>query len=154
MIQIQISDNFQGLLAPADRLALESAARTTLDLQDPARQADLTIRLTDDAELRRLNAQFLGIDSPTDVLSFPSGETDPETQAVYLGDIVISYPRALDQAEAGGHPFLDELRLLVVHGVLHLLGYDHAQEDEKEAMWAIQAEVLKSLNATITGPAP
>jgi probable rRNA maturation factor len=108
-------------------------------------QDDLTIVLTDDAHLKDLNREYLGIDAPTDVLSFPSSERDPQTGARYLGDILISLPRAEMQARSAGHPVEAEVQLLVVHGVLHLLGYDHAQADEKSAMWKVQADILQSL---------
>jgi probable rRNA maturation factor len=95
--------------------------------------------------LQELNRDYLGIDAPTDVLSFPASETDPETGARYLGDILISVPRAQSQAEAAGHALESEVQLLVVHGVLHLLGHDHAKPEEKRRMWKAQAEILESL---------
>jgi probable rRNA maturation factor len=107
--------------------------------------AELTIVLTDDARLRELNRDYLGIDAPTDVLSFPASETDPETGARYIGDILISVPRAQAQADAADHPLESEMQLLVVHGVLHLLGHDHAQAEEKARMWKAQAEILERL---------
>ncbi len=79
------------------------------------------------------------------MLSFPASETDPESGARYIGDILISIPRAQSQAEAAGHPLEAEVQLLVVHGVLHLLGHDHAEPEEKARMWKAQAEVLDSL---------
>ena len=82
---------------------------------------------------------------PTDVLSFPASETDPDTGASYIGDILISIPRAQAQADAAGHPLEAEVQLLVVHGVLHLLGYDHADAEEKALMWKAQAEILTGL---------
>ncbi|OGO38392.1 MAG: rRNA maturation RNase YbeY [Chloroflexi bacterium RBG_16_56_8] len=85
------------------------------------------------------------MDTPTDVLSFPASEQDPESSAPYLGDILISVPRAVDQAQAAGHSAQDEVQLLVVHGVLHLLGHDHAKAQEKARMWKAQAEVLERL---------
>lgn len=141
-------DNQQDFLESA---LLERAARFTLELEPdsprgavPA-EADITIVLTDDAQMHELNREFLGVDAPTDVLSFPSDESDPETGATYLGDILISIPRAAQQAQAGGHPLEAEVQLLVVHGVLHLLGYDHAEAEEKAIMWAEQAKVLERL---------
>ena len=95
--------------------------------------------------MQELNRQYRDIDTPTDVLSFPADFTDPESEAPYLGDILISYPRAEKQAAAGGHSTLAELQLLVVHGVLHLLGFDHAQVQEKAEMWAAQSEILHRL---------
>jgi probable rRNA maturation factor len=96
--------------------------------------------------LRKLNRKFLGIDAPTDVLSFPSAED------VELGDVIISLARARAQAKHGGHPLIDELRLLVAHGVLHLLGYDHATPAQKRRMWAAQAEALRRIGASLDGP--
>lgn len=132
---------------------LERAALFTLELVPPlnpdlgidSANADLTIVLTDDRQLHELNLDYLDVDAPTDVLSFPASETDPETGTTYLGDIVLSVPRAMEQAQAAGHSVEAEAQLLVVHGVLHLLGYDHAAEEEKAIMWAEQAKVLERL---------
>ena len=130
--------------APAPPL-LEGAARLTLDLSG-APDADLTLVLTGDAEIQALNRDFLDKDAPTDVLSFSAGEeADPETGRGYLGDVVISLPRAVEQAAAGGHAVEAEVQLLVIHGVLHLLGHDHAETEQKARMWAAQAEVLECL---------
>ena len=139
---------------PFERAILENAAQETLQQLRPGSDFDLSIVLSDDDQLQALNRQFLGVDAPTDVLSFPADESkpDPDSQVQYLGDILISYPRAIAQARAGGHSLVDELQLLVVHGVLHLLGYDHATEDEKTAMWAVQAEILTHLGSSVTIP--
>jgi len=135
-------DDLQPLLQELSKLA-EGAARAALAHESA--QGDLTILLAEDARLRELNREYLGVDAPTDVLSFPASETDPETGAPYLGDILISIPRAGVQARAAGHPLEAEVQLLVVHGVLHLLGHDHADAPEKARMWAAQAEILKGL---------
>ena len=124
---------------------LERAARVTLEHESQSPESELSIVLTDDARLQELNRAYLAIDAPTDVLSFPSTETDPETGARYIGDILLSIPRARAQAEAAGHPLEAEVQLLVVHGVLHLLGYDHAETEDKARMWKAQAEVLEQL---------
>lgn len=124
---------------------LERAARAALTHQRQSAEADLSIVLTDDARLQQLNRDYLGIDSPTDVLSFPASESDPETGLPYLGDILISIPRAKAQAKAAGHPHESETQLLVVHGALHLLGHDHAKPREKAKMWKAQQEILESL---------
>ncbi|GAB4543124.1 MAG: rRNA maturation RNase YbeY [Anaerolineales bacterium] len=128
-----------------DQTLLERAARFTLDHQAASAASELTIVLSDDAQLRELNREFLGIDAPTDVLSFPSDEIDPETETPYLGDIILSIPRAAEQAEAAGHRMEEESQLLVVHGTLHLLGHDHAEPEEKARMWQAQAEVMVRL---------
>ncbi len=135
-------DNQQDFLESA---LLERAARFVLDFESAPADADITIVLTDDAQLRELNREYLGVDAPTDVLSFPASETDPETGAAYLGDILISIPRAMQQAQAAGHPVEAEVQLLVVHGTLHLLGHDHAEAQEKARMWQAQAEVMSRL---------
>jgi probable rRNA maturation factor len=123
---------------------LERAARAALEHE--SQDGELSIVMTDDARLQDLNKDYLGIDAPTDVLSFPASETDPQTGARYIGDILISVPRAQSQAEAAGHALESEVQLLVVHGVLHLLGHDHAGPEEKKRMWQAQAEILKSLD--------
>jgi len=135
-------DNQQDFL---ESVLLERAARFTLDLESVPTDADITIVLTDDAQLHELNREYLGIDAPTDVLSFPASETDPETGAPYLGDILISIPRAMQQAQAAGHPLEAEVQLLVVHGTLHLLGHDHAEAQEKARMWQAQDQVMSQL---------
>jgi probable rRNA maturation factor len=123
---------------------LEGAARATLE-QQSAPDDDITIVLTDDDQLHELNLDYLGVDAPTDVLSFPASESDPETGARYLGDILISVHRAEQQALTAGHSLQAEMQLLVVHGTLHLLGHNDAEAEQKTRMWAVQAEVLKRL---------
>ena len=124
---------------------LERAANAALEHESQPLASELSIVLTDNARLHELNLNYLGIDSPTDVLSFPASETDPETGGRYIGDILISIPRAQEQANAAGHPLESEVQLLVVHGVLHLLGHDHAQAQDKKRMWKAQAEILEHL---------
>ena len=122
---------------------IERAANRALEHQSAS--GDISIVLTDDAQLHQLNHDYLGVDAPTDVLSFPASETDPETGIRYLGDIIISIPRAEEQAKSASHPLESEVQLLVVHGVLHLLGHDHVDAKEKAAMWKVQAEILESI---------
>ncbi len=141
----------------SDIALLERAAQMTLDhagastsltssrFSFGSENADLTIVLTDDAQLHELNRDYLGVDAPTDVLSFPADENDPESGVHYLGDILISIPRAKKQAKAAGHPLEAEVQLLVVHGTLHLLGHDHAKVREKARMWKAQAAVMSKL---------
>jgi probable rRNA maturation factor len=127
---------------------LEEAAAHTLAHANVSEQVDVTIVLGDDRLLHALNLQYLGVDAPTDVLSFPAEHIDPTPRVPYLGDVLISIPRAQAQAEAGGHKLEDELRLLVVHGVLHLLGFDHLEDEEKQKMQTAQDRVLKELGVT------
>ncbi|MFZ2097490.1 MAG: rRNA maturation RNase YbeY [Anaerolineales bacterium] len=142
MITIQIKRNVK---LPMDRSVLIHAAQLTLDSCNMSSQKGLTIVIGNDALLRRLNRQYRQVDSPTDVLSFPSGEVDPDTSIVYLGDIIISLPRALEQATTEGHPLVEELQLLVVHGTLHLLGYDHIETTDKLKMQSAQDNILSNL---------
>jgi probable rRNA maturation factor len=138
-------ENESGQAFPTD--VLEHAARAVLDLSGVP-DADLTIVLVDDGRIQGLNRDFLGHDAPTDVLSFPADEPDPETGRRYLGDVVISFMRAAEQAGERGHAVESEMQLLVVHGILHLMGHDHAEPGEKDRMWAIQASLLEHLGVS------
>ncbi|HEX9012515.1 MAG TPA: rRNA maturation RNase YbeY [Anaerolineaceae bacterium] len=150
MIEFQIRENagMPGLGTVARR-----AAAAALAHEGQPDTVEMTVVLTGDQEIQALNKQFLGNDAPTDVLSFPSGETDPESGAVYLGDMIISVERAKLQAMVAGHSLAAEIELLVVHGVLHLLGYDHGEEGEKRRMWSAQAHILESIGNPIRDPA-
>ena len=132
-----------------DESLLFRTVQAVLTHEGKAQQADLSLVIDDDDRLQELNSQFLGIDSPTDVLSFPSDEIDPESGELYLGDIIISFPRAMAQANEAGHSPLAEVQLLLVHGMLHLLGYDHAENEEKDAMWAAQKAILEQLGVPL-----
>jgi probable rRNA maturation factor len=148
-IDLQIAPAYQARV-PAERLVQVIAA--TLRHQG-ADQGEVTLVVAHDDLLRQLNRDYRGIDEPTDVLSFAAQEeaegqdvfiSAPEAQN-YLGDVVISFPTAERQAAAVGHSVADELCLLTVHGVLHLLGYDHASPDEEADMWARQSQILAGL---------
>ncbi len=127
---------------------LVDAATATLRHEGADPSGSLSLLLAGDEELQRLNGQFRGQDKPTDVLSFPAGEAAGIASAAlgaYLGDIAISVPTAQRQAQAGRHKLEEELMLLTVHGVLHLLGHDHATEAERARMWGAQGEILMQL---------
>ena len=146
MILISVQEAFRELVADQKlRLAVEN----TLVLCEVSDSPSMSVRITDDNEIQALNLQYRGFDKPTDVLSFPIDFTDPDLDSRYFGDVVISYPRAEEQSQKRGHPVEAELQLLVVHGVLHLLGNDHAEEKEKELMWALQGKVLERLGLNI-----
>ncbi len=146
MVTIQVK---RAVRLPLDKSLLVLAAETTLNLASPVRNADVSIVIGNDALLKKLNHRFRGVDATTDVLSFASGEIDPDTRDEYLGDVIISQPRAEDQALTEGHPLADELQLLVVHGVLHLLGYDHLDPDDKKSMQAAQDKILAALGVNL-----
>jgi len=154
MIDIQIAETIANQIEERfiESNLLERSAQEALKAAGSPPESELTIVISDDSQLQALNLQYLGIDAPTDVLSFPANETDPDSGAIYLGDIIISYPRAQAQADAGGHSLQDELQLLVVHGVLHLLGYDHTDATKQARMWSIQAEILRRLGSSIAAP--
>jgi probable rRNA maturation factor len=107
---------------------------------------ELCILFTDDDEIRKLNVEFRDKDKPTNVLSFPSGETPlPDGAPVMLGDIVLASGVVFREAEEQGKPLANHVLHLIVHGMLHLLGYDHEQDDEAEIMEALEIEALARL---------
>lgn len=118
-----------------------TAAKTALAGLD----GDLSIVFCDNSYIRQMNQEYRGIDRPTDVLSFPSEEIDPESNRRYFGDIIISYPQAVSQAEEAGNAIQSEISMLVVHGVLHLKGYDHTSTTGKKEMWDLQTSILSTL---------
>lgn len=146
-IQVQIDEQFAGRLS-ADWL--ERVAREALLAEDVAAPAEVSLTVTDPETVRRLNREYRGFDEPTDVLAFAQGESrDEELPFVQapdgihrLGDVVISYPQAAAQAEQRGAPVERELALLTVHGLLHLLGYDHGTSEEEAAMRARENAAL------------
>jgi probable rRNA maturation factor len=142
MIHTDFCEEYVNCVSP---VLLEQAAQKVLTELIPEKEIDLSIVIESDETLNQLNLEYLNIDAPTDVLSFQMNDLDPETKRIYLGDIIISYPRAQFQAQTAGHPIEAEIQLLVIHGVLHLLGYDHSEEEEKKRMWAIQASLLDKL---------
>jgi probable rRNA maturation factor len=152
LVQVQIEEPFEASVS-SDRLKF--AAEATLEAEGLS-TGELTLVISDDEAVRALNRDYLGIDAPTDVLSF--GGESPEfvsspTEDDYLGDVVIAYPQAKKQSSAAGHPVEAELTLLVVHGVLHLLGYDHARSQDKTVMWKRQGEILSRLGLAHVQPA-
>ena len=140
---------------PLDLEVLRQTALATL-IHQAAPDVEVAIVITDDESLQELNRRFRGIDAPTDVLAFPDDTRGPVVSAPglprYLGDIAISYPRAAEQAAEAGHPVQAELQLLVVHGVLHLLGYDDQEESERARMWAAQEAILRALGVSVHLP--
>ena len=149
MIFIEIAESVTLAIQPS---LFESAAQEAIQQAGESPEVSLTVLITDEAQVQELNRQYRGMDEPTDVLSFPADYVDPDTNVLYLGDVIISLPQAQVQATSGGHSLKEEMQLLVVHGVLHLLGYDHMEDEEKDRMWSIQSEILRSLGCTITPP--
>lgn len=121
--------------------------------------AGVAVVVTDNDYVQRLNRDYRGVDAPTDVLSFAAQEGDEMDAAFapeaaeeidrYLGDLILAYPYAAAQAARYGYPMQTELQLLVVHGCLHLLGYDHDTDENQATMWASQHAILTSLGVTV-----
>ena len=136
---------------------LRMVAGEALRSEDPDGSSAISLVIADDDTLRRLNLEFRGLDETTDVLAFPLEDAghdqgpadgafpDFPDEAASMGEIVISYPQAKRQARQAKKPLRSELALLVVHGVLHLLGYDHAEPEEERAMWAKQDGVMSNI---------
>ena len=134
------------------KILVRRAVVATLAYEGFENEAEVSVTFTDDEGIRRLNAQFRGIDKATDVLSFPltdfeGGEEPPvDGDEIALGDVVISLERAEAQAEEYGHSFEREVAFLCVHSMLHLLGYDHVDDEAAEAdMRRRQTEILEQM---------
>ena len=145
--EFHILPEYQNLV---DKELLEQAVQCVLAAERA--EGDVTIVITDDETVAELNLNFLGKDGPTDVLSFPAHNYEddfalPPDEAIssYLGDVIIAMPFTQRQAQMAGRSLQNELALLVVHGVLHLLGYDHATDAEKDEMWSRQNAILSGL---------
>ena len=106
-------------------------------------EAELSVLLTDDRGIQELNREHRSKDKPTDVLAFPMDESVPDPRGI-LGDVVISLDTADRQARARRRPLLEEVRFLLAHGVLHLVGYDHAEPAEKREMVAMTRRLVRS----------
>lgn len=141
-----ISVDFES--TPIDK-SIKAALQKAVKVAIPEKSIEISIVVSDDDFIQKLNKQFRGIDRPTDVLSFPSDEIDPETNTRYLGDIIISLPRAASQATEANHSVIDELSMLAIHGVLHLLGFDHQTKEDKIAMWGKQDHYLQTLGISM-----
>jgi len=141
---------------------VEKVILASLDYVDCPYEAEVNVLFTDNKGIHEMNLEYREIDRPTDVLSFPMVEYDipgnfdtleeeqetcfhPETGELLLGDIVLSYEKILEQAKEYGHSPLRELCFLVAHSMLHLAGYDHMEDTEREEMERMQREILEQL---------
>lgn len=149
------------------RKEIEAVIQRTLDVEKCPYECEVNITFTDNNGIREINREFRELDVPTDVLSFPMTEYevpadfsnleqdsakissfDPDTGELLLGDIIISIDRVVEQAEEYGHTPRREVCFLVAHSMLHLLGYDHMEEEERQLMEQKQTEILDSLGIT------
>jgi probable rRNA maturation factor len=134
---------------PSAEAVIHRAIETAAEIADAGTgDAELAVMLTDDGGIRTLNCNWRGIDKPTNVLSFPalqpSGDT-PDDLPRMLGDIAIAYETTRREADEEAKPFEHHLSHLAVHGFLHLIGYDHENDDDAEAMEALERDILAQL---------
>ena len=136
-----------------DEAAIQRLAVYALDAMHVHPDAEIAIVLVDEGAMEQLHVQWMDEPGPTDVLSFPMdelrpGTDDAPTPAGLLGDIVLCPQVAESQAQAAGHTLMDELILLTTHGLLHLLGFDHAEPEEEREMFGLQRELITSFQAS------
>ena len=136
-----------------DEAEIVALARHVLDAMRVHPQAELSVVLVDEPSMEQLHVQWMDEPGPTDVLSFPMdelrpGSDDEEPQPGLLGDVVLCPQVARRQARRAGHSPEEELLLLTTHGILHLLGFDHAEPDEEREMFALQRKLLLTFLST------
>lgn len=157
-MKLTVYNRQKALAIPKETLKLiEKAAKLCVKKEGIPFLCEAFITLTDNESIREINMEHRGIDKPTDVLSFPlveyvdgkpdiqPGDIDPDTNRVSLGDIIISAEKAKEQSESYGHSIEREFAFLAVHGMLHLLGYDHESEHDEKIMFKKQDEVLNEM---------
>lgn len=139
-IRVIITNNQKAVKIPTGlRMLIRRCCHAVLELEKFKDPAEISVTFSDNEQIRKFNSQYRGIDSATDVLSFPMGEngeydTNLETGAKILGDVVISMEKAVEQASAFGHSLQREVGYLTAHSVLHLLGYDHIDNMDRVRM--------------------
>ena len=155
-VDIQISPIFSRSIT---RSWIDKVMKQVIEMEYGSRDLEISVVITNDEVMKNLNLRFMGYDETTDVLAFPMEDSlNPDSQtyvqfpaiyehAVQLGEIIVSYPQAKKQASLAKKTIKSEILLLLVHGFLHLIGYDHAHPIEKEDMWRKQDEII----ATISG---
>jgi len=142
MLEISVPNRFRKQISIP---ALEKAADATLRACRRPISDRIALRISTNRVLREFNKRFRGMDEDTDVLSFEDSYDDPEDGSHMLGDILISLEKAEEQANLGGHLLTEELEMLLVHGVLHICGYDHDEKNEYAKMTALQDKILTAL---------
>ena len=144
--RIYVTRRKRSLGHPETAALVKKAAEAALRCENVAGPCEISVTLTDDRGIHEINLQHRGVDAPTDVLSFPIDEPDPDTGYRFLGDMVLSVERTAAQAAEYGGGYAHEAQYLTVHSVLHLLGYDHLDEGEEKArMRAREKAVMKEL---------
>ena len=147
-IGISVEERFRQAV---DETWIEGMARQILKAEGVAPPYELSLVITDSETVHRLNRDYRGVDEPTDVLAFdmlPQKHGDdcfklPPDGLTRLGEVIISYPQAVEQAREQGHTTQKEMALLIIHGILHLLGYDHEEAEEEAEMRARERKLLE-----------
>jgi len=150
-IEISVEEEFRGLV---DENWVRKIAQHILKAESVAPPYEVSLVFTDSETVQRLNRDYRGVDAPTDVIAFymlPEKETAsafvlPPDGVTRLGEVIISYPQAVEQAKEQGHSVNKELALLIIHGILHLLGYDHEKPEEEAKMRAREKELLEKVS--------
>ena len=150
-ISIEIDPAFAGCVKAA---WLKNIVRRSLQIQGCGPKTEVGLIITGQQKIHELNNKYMEEDRPTDVLSFPlldfpdkKGFVVPPDGVTRLGDVIVSFPQAVLQAEEHGHTVENEMTTLIVHGLLHLLGFDHAEEKETRKMKARESAILKELGS-------
>ena len=146
-VEISIEEEFKGLV---DKDWARKIAQQVIKAENVTPPYEVSIVFTDSETVQELNRDYRGVDEPTDVIAFqmlPQKETEstfilPPDGVTRLGEVIISYPQAVEQSREQGHSVDKELALLIIHGMLHLLGYDHEQPEEGKRMRGREKELL------------
>ncbi|GAI17424.1 unnamed protein product [marine sediment metagenome] len=147
-IEVSVAEKFQGLV---DEDRVRRITRYVLEAEAIAHPYEVSLVFTDSETVQRLNRDYRGVDEATDVLAFymlPQKEADssfvlPPDGITRLGEVIISYPQAVEQAKEQEHSVEKELALLIIHGILHLLGYDHEKPEDERRMREREEELLR-----------
>jgi probable rRNA maturation factor len=147
-IEVSVEEKFRGVV---DRGWVKKIVRQVLKAEGVVPPYEVSLVFTDSETVKQLNRDYRGVDEPTDVLAFcmlPQKEADssfalPPDGVTRLGEVIISYPQAVAQAKEQGHATERELALLIIHGILHLLGYDHEEPEEESKMRERERELLE-----------
>ena len=157
-INVLIDEDLEGCLEVS---WLKNIAEQVLEAQEAGSDVEMGLVITSQEKVQELNRNYLGRDEPTDVLAFymvPPAEATvgelppfitPPDGMLHLGEVIISYPQAALQAEEQRHTIKKEIAILIIHGVLHLLGYDHEEPEQERQMSAREAEILSRIEARL-----
>ncbi|MDD4781386.1 MAG: rRNA maturation RNase YbeY [Tissierellia bacterium] len=146
MVEV-LFDNRQDFMEITDENmdSIVNAVETTIETEQAVGDFEVSVSFVTNEEIRQLNKAYRNVDSETDVLSFPMDDDEDIEGFIMLGDVIISTEKVIEQAQEFGHSLEREMIYLTVHSMLHLLGYDHMEDEEKEEMRKMEKEVMKKL---------